>query len=154
MSPASGVNPNPFFATAQIKDPLVSDSTKLHPVNLRPTFLYDLSTQAGGTYTIDGITGTKQLDSPIPQRFSLEQNYPNPFNSTTVISFSLPSKSSIMLKVFDIMGREETTLVNEELAAGNHYLQWNASDVSSGVYFYRLRTNTGYIQTKKLLLLK
>jgi alpha-L-fucosidase 2 len=154
MHPASGINPNPFFATAEIQKPIIVDSTKLKPVNLRPTFLYDLSTQAGGTYTIDGITGINQLDSPNPQSFSLEQNYPNPFNSTTVISFSLPSKSSVMLKVFDIMGREETTLVNEELAAGNHYLLWNASNVSSGVYFYRLRTNTGYIQTKKLLLLK
>jgi glucuronoarabinoxylan endo-1,4-beta-xylanase len=104
--------------------------------------------------TTNTSTGAKPLDSPIPQSFSLEQNYPNPFNSSTVISFSLPSKSSVILRVFDMMGREVATLVNEELAAGNHYLQWDASDVSSGVYFYRLRTNTGYMQTKKLLLLK
>ena len=154
MNPASGVNQNPFFATPEIKTPVISDSSKLHAVNLKPTFLYDLSTQAGGTYIIDGITGIKQLDSPIPQSFSLEQNYPNPFNSSTVISFRLPSKSSVLLKVFDIMGREVATLVNEELAAGNYSRQWSVSNISSGVYFYRLKTNTGYIQTKKLLLLK
>jgi alpha-L-fucosidase 2 len=154
MNPASGINPNPFFATAEIKNPIIVDSTRLKPVNLKPTLLYDLLTQAGGTYTIDGITGTKQLDFPIPQSYSLEQNYPNPFNSSTVILFSLPSKSYVMLKVFDVMGREVAALVNEELAAGNYRQQWTASNISSGVYFYRLTTNTGYVQTKKLLLLK
>jgi len=59
-----------------------------------------------------------------------------------------------MLKVFDMMGCEAATLVNEELAAGNYRHQWNAIDISSGVYFYRLTTSTGYIQTKKMLLLK
>jgi hypothetical protein len=93
-------------------------------------------------------------DLSLPEEFVLLQNYPNPFNSSIVISFSLPSKSSVLLKVFDIMGREVATLVNEELAAGNYYHQWNASNISSGVYFYRLTTNTGYIQTKKQLLLK
>ena len=154
MSPASGINPNPFFDTPEIKTPIIKDSSKIEPLSLKPTLLYDLPTQAGGTYTITGITGVKQLDSPIPQSFVLEQNYPNPFNSSTVISFSLPSKSSALLKVFDIMGREVATLVNEELAAGNYSRRWNASNISSGVYFYRLKTNTGYIQTKKLLLLK
>jgi hypothetical protein len=93
-------------------------------------------------------------DISLPAKFGLLQNYPNPFNSNTTILFSLPSKSYVLLKVFDLMGREVATLVNGELAEGNHYLQWNASDVSSGVYFYRLGTNRGYIQTKKLLLLK
>ena len=154
MSPASGINPNPFFDTPEIKTPIIKDSSKIEPLSLKPTLLYDLPTQAGGTYTITGITGVKQLDSPIPQSFVLEQNYPNPFNSSTVISFSLPSKSSALLKVFDIMGREVATLVNEELAAGNYSRRWNASNISSGVYFYRLTTNTGFIQTKKLVLLK
>jgi hypothetical protein len=157
LDPALGANPNPFFATAEIKTPVISDSSRLKPVNLKPTFLYDLPTQAGGAYTIVGTntnTGIKELDSALPQSFSLQQNYPNPFNSSTVISFSLPSKSLVLLKVFDMMGREVAMLVNEELAAGNYYRQWNASNGSSGVYFYRLTTNTGYMQTKKLLLLK
>jgi len=149
---ALGINTNPFFATAEIKRPLISDSTKLKPVNLKPTFLYDLPTQAGGTYTIVSTsTGVKQF---VPQSCSLEQNYPNPFNSSTAISFRLPLKSYVVLKVFDVLGREIATLVNEELGAGNHSRHWNASITSSGVYFYRLTTNTGYTQTKKLLLLK
>jgi hypothetical protein len=120
MNPASGINPNPFFATAEIKTPIIKDSSKIDPLDLEPTLLYDLPTQAGGTYIITGITGVKRSDSQILQSYSLEQNYPNPFNSSTVISFSLPSKSSVMLKVFDIIGCEAATLVNEELAAGNY----------------------------------
>jgi hypothetical protein len=96
----------------------------------------------------------------LPAKFALLQNYPNPFNPSTAISFSLPSKSFVLLKVFDVMGREVATLVNEELAAGNHYRQWDASNVSSGVYFYRLsaRTTSGqsgsFVETKKLVLLR
>ena len=95
-----------------------------------------------------------------PAKFALLQNYPNPFNPSTAISFSLPSKSYVQLKVFDMMGREVATLVNEELAAGNHSRQWNASNISSGVYFYRLsvRTPSGqsgsFVETKKLVLLR
>jgi glucuronoarabinoxylan endo-1,4-beta-xylanase len=105
-------------------------------------------------------TGVKLLDSSIPQSYVLEQNYPNPFNSSTVISFSLPSKSAVTLKVFDVMGREVATLVNEELGAGNYHQKWNASNISSGAYFYRLsaRTPSGqsgsFVETKKLVLMR
>ena len=103
--------------------------------------------------------------------FSLFQNYPNPFNPTTTISFYLPSKSLVTLKIFDTWGRDVATLVNEELSAGNHSLPWNALNMSSGVYFYRLSavlsaqrdlvpTNSrdgqasSFIETKKLILLR
>ena len=151
MSPASGINPNPFFAAAEIKNPIISDSTKLRSVNLQPTFLYDLPTQAGGIYTIVGTsTGVKRS---VPQSFGLEQNYPNPFNSSTVISFSIPSNLYALLKVFDVMGQEVATLVNEKLPAGNHSRQWDASNVSSGVYFYRLQCGS-FVETKKIVLLR
>jgi hypothetical protein len=86
--------------------------------------------------------------------FTLSQNYPNPFNSSTVISYSLPVESHVRLKVFDMLGREIVTLVNERSAAGHHSCQWDALNISSGVYFYQLRTNTGFVQTQKLFLLK
>jgi alpha-L-fucosidase 2 len=157
MNPASGINPNPFFATPEIKNPIISDSTKLKPVNLKPTLLYDLPTQAGGAYTIDGITGIRQLDSPIPQGFSLEQNYPNPFNPTTVISYRLPVTSHISLKVFNLLGQEVATLVNENLKAGVYSVTWDAKNsagtkVVSGTYFYRLATGNHVISRKMLLL--
>ncbi|MDP2886152.1 MAG: FG-GAP-like repeat-containing protein [Ignavibacteria bacterium] len=89
----------------------------------------------------------------VPAEFSLEQNYPNPFNPSTKISFSLPSTSYVSLRVFDVMGREVATLVSEELSAGNHTRQWNATGMPSGVYLYRLQAGS-YVQTRKLILLK
>lgn len=73
-----------------------------------------------------------------PKDFLLEQNFPNPFNPSTTISFSLPSRSFVSLKVFDIMGRELATIFSEELLAGNYSRKWNAANMSSGIYFYRL----------------
>ena len=87
------------------------------------------------------------------KRFDLCQNYPNPFNPSTTISFYLPSKSYVTLKVFDIMGREIATLIKRELSAGDHIQQWIATNISSGIYFYRLQANS-FTQTKKLVLLR
>jgi hypothetical protein len=88
-----------------------------------------------------------------PAEFSLSQNYPNPFNPTTTISFNLPSKSFVSLKIFDIIGREVATIVSEEMPAGSYSEQWNASNISSGIYFYRLHVGS-FVETKKLVLLK
>jgi hypothetical protein len=83
----------------------------------------------------------------------LDQNYPNPINSSTIISFSLPSKGFISLKVFDILGREVATIVSEEMSAGSYSRQWNAATITSGVYFYRLQAGP-FTKTKKLILLR
>jgi hypothetical protein len=99
------------------------------------------------------VTSVRQVPAQLPERFALYQNYPNPFNPSTSISFNLPLKSFVSLKVFDIMGREVATLVNEELSAGSHLQQWNVANMSSGVYFYRIQTGL-LTETKKLLLLK
>ena len=91
--------------------------------------------------------------SSIPSAFTLLQNYPNPFNPSTDISFNLPSRSFVTLKVFDLLGREAATLVSKELPVGYHSQRWNAENMPSGIYFYRLQSGT-YSETKKLLLLK
>ncbi len=98
-------------------------------------------------------TGVKDNHKQIPTRFALEQNYPNPFNPATTISFSLPSKSFVSLKVFDALGKEVSTLLFEELTAGTYTQQWNASGFVSGVYFYRLQAGS-FTETRKLLLLR
>ena len=85
--------------------------------------------------------------------YSLEQNYPNPFNPSTTISFSLASKSFVSLKMFDVLGREVATTIFEDLPAGNHSYQWNAANMPSGVYFYRLQAGS-FTETKKLILLR
>jgi hypothetical protein len=98
---------------------------------------------------------TRIDESPnkIPVYFELCQNFPNPFNPTTTISFRLPSKSYISLKVFDVLGREVATLVNGELSAGDYSRRLNAGGLASGIYFYRLRANS-FSETKKLVLLR
>jgi len=87
------------------------------------------------------------------RNYRLNQNYPNPFNPSTTISFSLSSRSFVSLKVFDLIGREVATMVSEEMQAGNYTRQWNASDLPSGIYFYRLQSGS-FTETKKLILLK
>jgi photosystem II stability/assembly factor-like uncharacterized protein len=99
-----------------------------------------------------GITSVRPL-ALMPNRISLKQNYPNPFNPTTTISFALPSRSFVSLKVFDMLGREVATIVSEEMAAGNYSKQWNAAKMSSGVYIYRLQVGS-FTETKKLVLLR
>jgi hypothetical protein len=88
-----------------------------------------------------------------PMEFSLEQNYPNPFNPTTVISYQLPVISNVKLSVYDVLGKEVTTLVNEQKPAGNYTVQWNAAGLPSGIYFYKLQAGT-YTATKKLVVIK
>jgi hypothetical protein len=101
-----------------------------------------------GTYT--SVQFKNQLDA---NNFILHQNYPNPFNPSTIISFSLPSKSFVSLKVFDLIGREVATILSQEMQAGSHSQQWNTTNMTSGVYFYRLQAGS-FIETKKLIMLK
>ena len=91
--------------------------------------------------------------SELPLEYSLEQNYPNPFNPNTVISYQLPVNGFVTLKVYDILGSEVTTLVNEEKTAGRYEINYNASSLASGVYLYKLQVND-FINVKKMILLK
>lgn len=88
-----------------------------------------------------------------PSSYSLSQNYPNPFNPSTTIEYQLPVKSQVTLKVYDILGNEVTTLINEEKSAGTYKYALNAENLPSGVYYYQLRAGT-YIETRKMVLLK
>lgn len=102
----------------------------------------------------DGLTSVNQeFGSRLPVDYKLQQNYPNPFNPATVISYELPKSSSVTIKVYDVLGREVQTLVNQRQSAGKHSVTFNAGDLSNGVYFYRLQAGT-YLDTKKLLLVK
>ncbi len=104
--------------------------------------------------TLGTIVGVKELsDNLDPKSIELSQNYPNPFNPSTNISFSIPKQEFVTLKIYDVLGKEIVTLVNEELAAGNHVNTWNAPNVSSGVYFYKLQAGK-FSETKKMILIK
>ena len=101
-----------------------------------------------------GVSGIKkQLLDVLPKTYSLSQNYPNPFNPSTTIKFSLPHSGKVTLKIYNILGQVVETLVSERLTAGVYKYEWNASNLSSSVYFYRLETGK-FVETKKMLLLK
>ncbi|MBZ0200795.1 MAG: T9SS type A sorting domain-containing protein [Ignavibacteriaceae bacterium] len=105
------------------------------------------------------ITDVKELAATeIPSNFSLYQNYTNPFNSTTTIKYSIPSiinqqSSIINLKVYDVLGNEIATLVNEDKSPGSYEVTFNAKYLSSGIYFYKITTG-GFSSTKKMILLR
>lgn len=81
------------------------------------------------------------------------QNYPNPFNPSTTIRYSLPTSCNVTITVLDILGKEVSMLVNEFKSAGEHVAEFNANNLASGIYFYRINTDD-FTKTKKLLLLK
>lgn len=92
-------------------------------------------------------------DMDIPTEFELFANYPNPFNPSTQIKFGLPQNSDVRLTVYDAVGKEVTTLINERLSAGYHVYTWNAINSASGIYFYQIQTNS-FVQVKKMVLVK
>jgi photosystem II stability/assembly factor-like uncharacterized protein len=116
---------------------------------------------AGGTYndgiiyksTNGGAIGIQPISSEIPNQFSLYQNFPNPFNPTTKIKFQIAKSGDVKLVIFDVLGREAATLVNENLNPGTYEVTWDAGRYPSGVYFYRLITQD-YSETKKMVFLK
>ena len=111
------------------------------------------------TAYLDDITlyyvpvGITHISSEVPSKYNLSQNYPNPFNPTTNIKFDIPKNEFATMKVYDMLGKEITTLVNEKLNAGTYSVDWNASEYPSGVYFYRLQTDS-YTEVKKMILTK
>ncbi|MBK7631989.1 MAG: SBBP repeat-containing protein [Ignavibacteriales bacterium] len=98
-------------------------------------------------------TGINQTEYSLPEKYSLHQNYPNPFNPSTVIKYQLPISSQVIIKVYDVLGKEVATLVNEEKPAGRYQVNWNASNLSSGIYFYKIQSGS-FVETKKMILLK
>jgi hypothetical protein len=101
----------------------------------------------------DYTVSANQNYSDIPNHYSLTQNYPNPFNPTTKLSYSIAQSGLVTLKVYDVLGTEIETLINEEKTAGSFELSWDASYLPSGVYFYRLQAGD-FTETKKMILLK
>ncbi len=99
------------------------------------------------------LTGIKSSNNEIPFKFELMQNYPNPFNPETNISFIIPKASFVIITIYDILGRNVQTLMSEELNAGVHSINWNASNFPSGVYFYNIQAGN-FTETKKMILIK
>jgi hypothetical protein len=107
-----------------------------------------------GNWILKDLQGVTEVnDLSIPVQYSLKQNYPNPFNPTTTIEFSLPKNGNVTLKVFNVLGKEVATLVNGPVESGTHKINFDASTLNSGVYFYRIDAGS-FVDTKKMILLK
>jgi photosystem II stability/assembly factor-like uncharacterized protein len=113
----------------------------------------DLSTSGNGTILRTDIALPVQKMSELPSAFILDQNFPNPFNQSTVIKFYIPYNDMVSLRVYDILGKQVATLVNEQLQKGYYTSTLDASGLPGGVYFYSLQTKSSY-QTRKFLLNK
>jgi hypothetical protein len=104
------------------------------------------------SYNELNVTGLKN-SKIIPDKFVLEQNYPNPFNPSTIIKYQIPKQEFVSLKVFDALGNEVATLVNDEQQAGSHNVNFNSAGLASGIYFYKIQAGN-FIATKKMVLMK
>ncbi len=111
------------------------------------------STRPNACFVINTMTSTNPLGTNVPSIYSLSQNYPNPFNPVTKINFALPKQGLVTLKVYDVIGREVRTLVNEMKNAGSYSVDFNGSELSSGVYFYRIQAND-FTEVKRMMLIK
>ncbi|MFH0735439.1 MAG: T9SS type A sorting domain-containing protein [bacterium] len=154
-------NKNDIFSAVIPKWSVLSEEYKL---NYRIVAADMALIQHFSSYPIEGfetliITGINDENTLInANQFALNQNYPNPFNPSTTINFSIPNSGNVELIVYDILGKEITTLINEELSAGTHSVQFNGSSVkntlSSGIYFYSIKYNGVNTLTKKMILAK
>jgi len=98
-------------------------------------------------------TNVDNSEKGIPQEFALMQNYPNPFNPSTTIEYQITEYGLVSIKIFDVLGKEVRTLVNEEKSIGTYEINWNAENLPSGVYFYQLKAGN-YVETKKMILMR
>ena len=139
----------------------VSDKLHNYAINLNnmpPNLYYSTVVAHPGDKNVlvnlsSSPTAVKNNESTLPNDYSLSQNYPNPFNPSTKILYSIPQSGFVTLKVMNILGKEVTTLVNEQKAAGNYSVEFDGVNLPSGVYFYKLQAGT-FSQIKKMILLK
>ncbi len=106
-----------------------------------------------GVFTIQPAVGVNDESNNLPKIYSLSQNYPDPFNPTTSIKYQLPQSGFVTLKVYDILGKEVATLINGQKAAGRYEVNFDASNLTSGIYIYQITANN-YVSSKKMMLIK
>ncbi len=116
-------------------------------------FIFAGTAGDGVFISVQSTTSVREIDGEIPLTYTLEQNYPNPFNPFTTIRFLIPEESFVTIKVFNTLGEEITTLINENIIAGNYEVEFSVTALPSGIYFYRLQA-AGFIETKKMVLMK
>ncbi|MEW5798767.1 MAG: S8 family serine peptidase [Bacteroidota bacterium] len=142
----------PTLTAAQIRSALITTARTDTNVGSVPNAQWG-NGKVDAQAVLQNILSVQLESKVVPNTFVVHQNYPNPFNPSTKISFSIPSRSFVTVKVYSLLGEEIATLVNEEVAAGEYATTFDASGVSSGIYFYTVAAGP-YTQTKKMLVLK
>jgi plastocyanin len=137
---------------ATFASPIQSTGTFMYKVTVVGNYNYVCTLHPGMNGSLTVTTGVEQISS-IVDVFRLKQNFPNPFNPSTKINFSIPSRELVTLAVYDLVGNQVETLVSEELNAGEYEFNFNAKNLTSGVYFYTLRAGN-LKDTKRMLLVK
>jgi len=160
LSSAYGNYAGPIYSSSISKGRWKAIGDGLPIARIQSVYVNDSSIFAGiidaGIWRVplSGVTEVKQNNNTIiPSGYKLEQNYPNPFNPTTKIEYSLPVESHVKLEIFDVLGRKMLVLVNKNQKSGTHTVNFSASGLATGIYFYRL-TAGKFIETKKLVLIK
>ncbi len=135
-----------------IRTGLPLEGIVFHILTNDPTYLY-CGTDVRGVWKrpLSDVVSVREIDSQVPQEFSLDQNYPNPFNPGTRIGFEISDFGFVSLKVFDLLGREIATLVHEDLHPGSYETTFDANGLASGVYLYRLQSG-GLVQSRRMVL--
>jgi hypothetical protein len=140
-----------FYYILSVGDPGENTGSAMTPAGVA------LTSNRMYTQTVDGAqlvtTGIGPVVSGIPANTVLWQNYPNPFNPSTTISYALPQRSHVTLSIFNTLGQKVATFIDGEVEAGYHTLQFDGSNLASGVYFYRLQAGS-FVDTKKFLLMR
>ena len=125
-----------------------------HQFNLFPSAYYAETLDTFGTMGLkDFTTDVKDITQTLPTDYSIEQNYPNPFNPSTKINFSIPNEGLVTLNVYNSLGQQVATLVNESKPAGTYQVDFEGAGLSSGIYFYKI-TSGNFTQSKKMILMK
>ncbi|KAA3617503.1 MAG: T9SS C-terminal target domain-containing protein [Calditrichaeota bacterium] len=137
-------------------DGFLPDCTLINPISFNVDVSSDgyLYWTSSFEFVADKISAIKGEQLLLPEKYYLNQNYPNPFNPSTAIKYQLPKTSKVDLSIYNLLGQKVISLVNKKQNAGQYAIEWDASGFSSGVYFLKMKTNTGFVQTRKLIVLK
>ena len=131
----------------------VLESSDNPNASLRP-ILEIISPEFPDILVIDFVSSTDNIENKLLTDFQLNQNYPNPFNTSTIISYSIPKSGVVTLKIYDVLGRENQSLVSERQEANTYSIHFDANELPSGIYFYTLQVGSDFIETKKMLYLR
>lgn len=143
----------PYNAYADSNLTLITGDGRSAPFMTLGTWFGSRAMVGALRYVVNPESGIGTIGKEQPSDFRLEQNYPNPFNPVTSIEFAVPSRTNVVLTVYNSLGREVAVLASGEYAPGNYKITWDAAGLSSGVYFYTMKAGN-FIQTKKLMLVK